>query len=712
MKTLLKNSFGYSEFRPLQAEIIQNVLDKNDSFVLMPTGGGKSICYQLPALKLEGITLVLSPLISLMKDQVDSLKSNGIPAEYLNSSLSRFEEEDIMKRVQNNEVKILYIAPERLALDSFQEYLKSIKIDLIAIDEAHCISEWGHDFRPEYRNLKTLKTQFAGIPIIALTATATPKVQQDILEQLHLENPKIFISSFHRENLELSVLNKKNTYQKLLNILKKYQNESVIMYCFSRKETEDICAQLKEDGYKAKPYHAGLKTEERKTNQNLFINDEVDIMVATIAFGMGIDKPDVRLVVHYTYPKSLEGYYQEIGRAGRDGLPSKCVLFFSHADTRKHQFFSDQIKDNTERRRVEKTLKNVIHYAETRTCRTKYILKYFGEDFKDNCGHCDTCLQETEMFHATEITQKILSCVMRTGNRFGAGHIIEILRGSRKQKIIDLKHHTLSVYGIVSDFSHDELKHIMGSILEKGLLVKSSGEYPTIKITEKGQQFLKNKETIELPKPICEKEIHETRYQRTLDYKQDLFEQLRTLRKSLAEKLEVPPFVIFSDMSLQHMAYFLPKDKESFIKIHGVGEQKLEKFGDVFLDCIHTYASENNCESREIPNTLSLKRTSKHVNVSGSHYQKTKNMIIKKMSIPEMAKAHGFTENTIIAHIEKLKQAGEVLDLEYLKKDIKDFKTIYDAFLQCGHELLKPVFQYLEEKYSYDEIRLVRLFFL
>ena len=393
MKELLKKYFGYDEFRPLQEEIINNTLQKNDSLVLMPTGGGKSICYQIPALNFEGLTLIISPLISLMKDQVDGLKANGINAEYINSTLNSLELKTIQEKIKRKEVKLLYIAPERLASEDFKVFLSQLKISLIAIDEAHCISEWGHDFRPDYRNLKTLRALFSETPIIALTATATEKVRQDIINQLALRNLKIFISSFNRKNLNLMVVEKKNAVDKIVELLKEYKDESVIIYCFSRKDSENIAEILKNKGFGALPYHAGLNAETRRNNQDLFIKNKIDIIVATIAFGMGINKPNVRLIIHHTFPKTLEGYYQEIGRAGRDGLPSDCILFYSRGDKRKHEFFISKIDDELTKTNAETKLRQVMNYCEDKSCKRKHILRYFGEDFKDlNCGACDSCL--------------------------------------------------------------------------------------------------------------------------------------------------------------------------------------------------------------------------------------------------------------------------------------------------------------------------------
>ena len=394
MEDLLKQYFGYDEFRPMQLDIIKNTLEKKDSLVIMPTGGGKSICYQLPTLKFGGLTLVISPLISLMKDQVDGLKANGINAEYINSSLSREETIDIKKRIQGKEVKLLYIAPERLASEDFIIFLNTLKVSLIAIDEAHCISEWGHDFRPEYRNLKSLRAIFPESPIMALTATATEKVRVDILKQLSLRYPKIFISSFNRKNLNLIVLEKKKAMERIIKMLNEYKEESAIIYCFSRKDSENIAEKLRYKGFNALPYHAGLDNETKKHNQDLFIKDKVNIIVATIAFGMGINKPNVRLIVHHTFPKTLEGYYQEIGRAGRDGISSDCILFYSRGDKRKHEFFIDKIEDEITKNNARAKLRQVMNYCEDNSCRRRQILRYFGEDFfEDNCRACDSCLK-------------------------------------------------------------------------------------------------------------------------------------------------------------------------------------------------------------------------------------------------------------------------------------------------------------------------------
>ncbi len=594
MKNLLRRYFGFKEFRPLQEDIINAVLNKKDVFVLMPTGGGKSLCYQLPALKFEGVTLVISPLIALMKDQVDSLRANGIDAEFINSSLSNKEIKECEKRILEGEVKILYVAPERMALKRFSDFLKKIDINLIAVDEAHCISEWGHDFRPDYRNMKNLKKDFPKTPIMALTATATKKVQDDILKQLDLEDAETFVSSFDRSNLRLKIIRKKNTLEKLLRILEDYKNESVIIYCFSRKDTEKLSADLQRNGYNAKPYHAGMKSEARSKTQELFIKDKIKIIVATIAFGMGIDKLDVRLIVHYNFPKSLEGYYQEIGRAGRDGLLSECVMFYSYGDTTKHRYFIDRMSSEKIKEQAERKLQIVVDYAETLSCKRRYILDYFGEEYhKENCEGCDSCLNEKEEFDATTVSQKIVSAVVRLEGRFGMNYVIDVLKGKNKKQIKERRHHLLSVYGIENDFTDDNLKELTKALIDKGILERKEGRYPVLDITESGYNFLKNREELKLPKPSIEDEKVFSKKEEISDCDTSLFEKLRVLRRRIADEMGVPSFVVFSDVSLREMAHYLPRDLESFHNISGVGEKKLESFGDDFLKVIKEHIEES-----------------------------------------------------------------------------------------------------------------------
>ena len=619
MLDLLKKHFGYDAFRPLQAEVVASVLERRDTLVLMPTGGGKSLCYQLPALRLDGLTLVVSPLIALMKDQVDTLKANGIAAELINSSLTYPELKSVRTRVQRNAVKILYVAPERLALSGFQDFLAGLKVSLVAVDEAHCISMWGHEFRPDYRNLVNLRRLLPGVPFIALTATATEQVRRDVAEQLELTRPQEFIASFNRANLTYSVRPKRNSVDALADLLHKYRGESCIVYCFSRKSTEDLAASLCARGLSALPYHAGLDNTVRSETQEKFIRDDAHIIVATIAFGMGIDKPDVRLVVHYDLPKSLEGYYQETGRAGRDGLPSECALFYSYGDKVKQDIFIEQIEDAAERRNAQDKLARMIEFCGLQTCRRKYLLTYFGEDWpQDNCAGCDVCLTPREEFDATTVAQKILSAVVRTGERFGIAHVSQVLRGANTKRVRELRHDTLSVYGIVKDLSDVEIKELAGLLQAEGLLRKNSREYATLGLTPAGRKFLKTREKLTLTRakrdesaprratpgsdPAQAWRRHDAPASEVDDaYDPALFDKLRVLRRRLATQRNVPPYVIFGDRTLRQMATYLPQSHESLSRISGVGAVKLEQLGDEFLSEIVDYAREHAMEERGVP---------------------------------------------------------------------------------------------------------------
>lgn len=709
--SLLKKYFGYDQFRPLQEEIINTILAKKDVLALMPTGGGKSLCYQLPALQFDGLTLVISPLIALMKDQVDSLKANGISAEFLNSTLKQSEIQTIQKNAIEGKIKILYLAPERLTLFSFKDFLHQLKISLIAIDEAHCISEWGHDFRPDYRNLKILRTDFPQTPIIALTATATKKVRQDIIDQLDLSRAKIFVSSFNRHNLTYSITSKNNSFEKLINILQKHKGHPAIIYCFSRKDTEKLALDLREEGFSCLPYHAGLDNNIRKQTQDKFIRDEVEIIAATIAFGMGIDKPDVRLIVHYDLPKTLEGYYQETGRAGRDDLPSECVLFYSYADKIKQDYFINQIADHHERKLAQQKMQQVIDFCDLPTCRRQYLLNYFGEKWEqENCTGCDNCLTPKENFDATLIAQKILSAIIRTDERFGASHIVNVLLGKNSKNIRDRGHQSLSVFGIVNDFNEEQLRQIIRFLLRKDLLTTTDDRYPVLHLTIKGKEFLKNRQSIDLPQVKNQDKMDIIRDDKETEFDQELFSKLRALRKKIADEKNVPPFVIFGDKSLQEMSYYYPQNLESFSRITGVGQEKLAKFGKTFLEIITAHCQESGLVEKLIPRRRNKSNKRK---ISGSTYQETKKMISQKISLEQIAKKRGLTQGTIIGHIEKILGAGEMLDIDYLNKiEPKRFEEIKNAFLKTGSIGLSSVREVLGEDFSYDEIRLARLFLI
>ncbi len=704
---LLERHFGFKTFRPLQEDIINYVLSQRDCLVLMPTGGGKSLCYQLPALAIDGMTLVISPLISLMKDQVDALRQNGIAAAFLNSSLPPQEQRQIQDEIAARRIKILYIAPERLAVPTFQEFLQSTSVRLIAIDEAHCISQWGHDFRPEYRNLRVLRKIFPSVPVVALTATATTRVQSDIIEQIDLRNSRTFLSSFNRPNLTYHVRPKQRAYDGLVTLLKNYNGASAIIYCFSRRDTENIATDLKEDGFNALPYHAGLDADVRRRTQEKFIRDEVPIIVATIAFGMGIDKPDVRLVVHMDLPKTVESYYQETGRAGRDGLPSDCVLFYSRGDRRKHEFFMQDIQDPEERQHAEQKLNDVMDFCELDTCRRRYLLAYFGEDWKEElCNGCDVCLHPKDMMDATEVAQKILSAIMKTGERFGAQYVISVLLGKNDMKIHERGHSMISVYGIVKDFSESELRHITHSLLKRGLLWREDGQYPLLHVSEEGKEWLKERKTLMLP--AFQKEEGAVRKDEDVAYDTALFELLRGIRRQLAMDRNVPPFVIFGDVSLREMAQCFPQSLESFGRITGVGQTKLEQFGAIFVEGITRYAQEHGL-AEQLPSP-GRRRRERGVKREGSTYELTKQMIERKIPLNDISASRDLNEGTIIQHIERLLHAGEDLDIDYLRPPDDILTAVRPAFAKHDGLAMKPIFEELEGKFSYDTLRLARIF--
>ena len=561
MLELLKRYFGYDEFRPLQAEIMDAVMDGSDTLVVMPTGGGKSLCYQLPALALPGVTLVVSPLIALMKDQVDGLKANGVPAECLNSGMSGEEQSRVQMLTHRGEIKLLYVAPERIVRPGFQRFLESLELSLIAVDEAHCISQWGHEFRPDYRNLKQLRRLAPETPVIALTATATRRVRDDIVVQLAMKSPSVFTGSINRPNLRYAVFPNTGKYETLVEHLRRRQKSSAIVYRGSQKGCDELAADLAEEGFKSLPYHAGLGSEIRQRNQERFVRDEVDVMVATVAFGMGIDKPDIRLVAHYDMPGSIERYYQESGRAGRDGLSSDCIVFYGARDREREMFFIQRMENDLERQSAESKLDGMVSYCQTGACRRAALLRYFGEEPSDeSCDSCDVC--EAETFDATVVAQKILSAVIRTGERFGATHVSQVLTGRRVKSVLERDHDSLSVFGIVDDYTAKSLREIMATLVSRGLLSRSDdSRYPTLYVTPRGRRFLKERESIELPVLESTKRVS-SRKRAELEYDNDLFQKLRELRTTLAADRGVPPYVIFGDVSLREMAHYYPQSED------------------------------------------------------------------------------------------------------------------------------------------------------
>ena len=602
LHALLKRHFGYDEFRPGQEEIITNALAGRHSLVVMPTGGGKSLCYQLPALATGGVTLVISPLIALMKDQVDGLQANGIAADFLNSTLDNRTAAEVERAAQGGAVHLLYVAPERVSMSGFRRFLSTLDLRMIAIDEAHCISEWGHDFRPDYRALAELRDLFPQTPIMALTATATERVQRDIVEQLRLPDCRRFVSGFDRPNLTYRVEPGAGAWDALLDLLVDRRGQSAIVYCFSRKDTEELAARLTGHGHPAVAYHAGLDANTRRLTQERFIDGEVPIVAATIAFGMGIDKPDIRLVVHHALPKSIEGYYQETGRAGRDGLPSECVLFFNEGDRAKQEHFIRAMTGEA-RALAERQLQQMVDYCRLTACRRRYLLQYFGDTAAgDSCGACDVCLAERQTVDVTVVAQKMLSAVIRTGERFGIAHVSDVLLGSGKQRIKELEHNKLSVYGIVNDYDRSGLRDIANGLVERGLLAREDGQYPTVSVTNTGRKWLRSRESLTLDMRTDavvpekgrhrESRVHAVRLVNvSADHDVGLFDELRALRRQLADEQGVPAFVIFSDATLRGLASAKPTDRQSMLRVSGVGPTKLEKYGEAFLSVVREYAS-------------------------------------------------------------------------------------------------------------------------
>jgi ATP-dependent DNA helicase RecQ len=597
----LKKHFGYDEFRPLQQEIVTDALAGRDVFALMPTGGGKSLCFQLPALLRDGLTIVVSPLISLMKDQVDALQTSGIAATFLNSALDRHQAVERLRGLNRGQYRMLYLAPERLMLDGFLERALNWNITQIAIDEAHCISEWGHDFRPEYRELRKLRRHLPDVPIMALTATATKRVRKDIVDQLHLDNARCYVASFNRPNLTYRVVPKSSPYEQVLTFIRSRPNESGIVYCASRKTADSLATKLSGDGVKAKPYHAGLEAKERTKHQELFLRDDARVIAATIAFGMGINKPNVRFVVHHDLPKNIESYYQETGRAGRDGLPSECVLLFSASDVVKQRRFIEE-KSEHEQLIAREQLRDTIHYAETRDCRRATLLKYFGEEFPAPCNGCDNCLEPRETFDGTVPAQKFLSCIQRvrqkSGFSFGLNHIVDVLNGAATEPIRQRGHDQLSTYGIGQDLKRGAWLAIGRELLRLGLVTAAPGRFATLELTEAGWAALRERKQITLTKPYdVQEKKRSKRRAGEIECDEALFEKLRILRRKLADERDVPAYIIFSDVALREMARAYPTTTAEFSRIPGVGQQKLHDFAKPFTTAIAEYLAKRSRQS-------------------------------------------------------------------------------------------------------------------
>ncbi len=713
LRETLKSVFGYDTFRGNQEVIIQNVMDGKDTFVIMPTGAGKSLCYQLPAILKEGTAIVISPLIALMKNQVDQMNAVGINAKFLNSTLTKGEINKVKKETLAGEVKLLYVAPESLTKEENVKFLKEASISFTAVDEAHCISEWGHDFRPEYRRIKSILGELGNIPIVALTATATPKVQLDIVKNLAIEGANVFQSSFNRTNLVYEVKPKKQAKKHLIRVIKEHKGESGIVYCLSRKKVEEIAEFLKVNDVKAAPYHAGIDGNIRMKNQDAFLNEDVDVIVATIAFGMGIDKPDVRFVIHYDVPKSIEGYYQETGRAGRDGLTGKCVMFYSYNDILKLEKFNKD-KAVTERENARFLLDEMAAYAESAVCRRKQLMHYFGEEYhRENCEGCDNCLHPKEKFQAEETVKMVIEAVEQTGGRFNLNHISDLLIGKETQHIKSYNHDKLKVFGLGKDHNEAYWKSIIRQTLLNEFVGKDIENPGVFKLTQKGIDFLVDPFPIELSKDHeydseGEEEEIEKETINTTAYDKVLFDMLKALRKSVAKQMDLPPYVIFQDPSMEEMATLYPTSFDDLIKIVGVGESKAKKFGGPFLELIENYVEENDI----------ITASDVLIKSAGS---KSKNKIFiiqqidRKIDLEEIAENKDMKYDKLLTEIEHICDGGTKLNLDYYIDHILDDDRqdeIYDYFLNADTDSVKDALEELGDDYSEEEIRLMRIKFM
>jgi ATP-dependent DNA helicase RecQ len=724
---LLKQYFGFTSFRPLQEEIIRDALAGRDTFALLPTGGGKSLCFQLPALVQPGLTVVVSPLIALMKDQVDALQASGIAATFLNSSLAAGESRGRLRGLHNGEFRLLYAAPERLMLSGFLSDLQRWNVKLIAVDEAHCISEWGHDFRPEYRQLAQLRELFPSVPFMALTATATERVRADIVTHLKLREPRCYVASFNRPNLTYRVIAKNKPYDQLLDFLRARPKDGGIVYCQSRKTAERVAANLTEDGVKARPYHAGLTPKERSEHQELFLRDDVRVICATIAFGMGINKPNVRFVIHYDLPKNIEGYYQETGRAGRDGLPSECVLLFSAGDVVKQTAFIDEKPSLQEQQIAREQLQQMVHYAECAGCRRRELLAYFGEDWSaglrhgesghqqavpeagaPNCGACDNCLSPRQTFDGTLAAQKFLSCVyrIREKQRFGVGlnHVVEVLTGADTEKVRKWGHEQLSTYGIGKEHNRPEWSAIGRELVRLGYLRQTTEKFSVLELTNEGLAALKQRTKVTLTKPVT---APETKVHRVGEIACDevLFDRLRELRKRLADERNVPAYIVFSDVALRQMARDYPENEREFARISGVGEKKLREFGEVFLMEIAAHLLTN---PRQIfaDDSFAAPVPAPRRSI-GDSARETLRRLRSGQSVEQIARERAVTTGTILGHVAEGIEHGEPVELSRFLSE-EEQKKIGAAFDRNGFGSITAVFESLGGAIDYGRLRIFR----
>ncbi len=698
---ILQQYFGYQQFRFNQQDIIENVLAKKDTVVLMPTGGGKSLCYQVPALALEGVAVVVSPLIALMKDQVDALRLSGINAAFLNSTQSSFEQAAIAQQIKDNKLKLLYVAPERLlGANGMFGFLKQVNVSLFAIDEAHCISHWGHDFRPEYVALGQLKTAFPSIPVIALTATADKLTKKDIIEKLVLTDYTVFENSFNRPNIGYFIKPKRNYLEELTDYLLKHKEDSGIIYCLSRNSTDLLAEKLQEKGFAAEAYHAGLEKNVREKRQEKFLRDEIKIIVATIAFGMGINKSNVRFVIHTDLPKNIEGYYQETGRAGRDGLESEAILFYSNADVFKLKSFA-RVEGNEEQSKIMlKKLDKMAELCETNICRRKYLLNYFDEAAPAWCGNCDTCLSEREKADQTIEAQKVLSAVSRLSQRFGIKYVVDFLRGSNTSKP---EHQSIKTYGIGKDIPTDQWRKIIKELLQLKYLHQSDGEYPVLQLNENSHAILKGQLKVMLTKSIVTAKAAVQKYTPAQTMEQGLFTTLKAIRHDLAREDNVAAFQIFSDATLAEIATYLPLNKQDLVKISGFGEIKLVRYGDAFLDAVIDY-----CVSNNLTGKIHLKAPKKQNNTPGSDKTTDTKMASLQLfrlgkSVAEIAADRNLSSGTIEQHLAHFVFTGEVKINELVAGN--KIEPITKAIEACGNNwALAPVKKLLGDEFSYGEI--------
>ncbi|MEL6090316.1 ATP-dependent DNA helicase RecQ [Plesiomonas shigelloides] len=587
---VLRDVFGYQSFRPGQAAIIERALHGRDNLVIMPTGGGKSLCYQVPALLLPGLTLVISPLISLMKDQVDQLRANGVVAACLNSTLSREEQLQVMQDARSGVLKLLYVSPERLLTGGLQQQLAQWPLSLLAVDEAHCISQWGHDFRPEYRALGEIKQRFPQLPVMALTATADDTTRQDIVRHLALTDYDLHLGSFDRPNIRYTLVEKFKPAEQLLRYVQEQRGKSGIIYCNSRTKVEDTAQRLKARGLSAAAYHAGLTTERRSDVQEAFQRDDLQIVVATVAFGMGINKPNVRFVVHFDIPRNIESYYQETGRAGRDGLPAEAVLFFDPADMVWLRRMLEEKEPGSVRDVETHKLNAMGAFAEAQTCRRLVLLNYFGESRQEPCGNCDICLDPPKRYDGLEDAQKALSCIYRVGQRFGLGYVVEVLRGAQSQRIRDHGHDKLSVYGVGRDHSHEHWVSVLRQLIHLGFVTQNIALHSALQLTEAARPLLRGEVSLQLAQPrVTLGKLRSSAKTLLSHYDRQLFAKLRKLRKSIADEEGIPPYVVFNDATLQEMAEQMPTTARDMLSVNGVGQRKLERFGSPFLHLIREH---------------------------------------------------------------------------------------------------------------------------